>query len=99
MTKVSATRAVFAGLRTIISALFNSFRMLLDVIILMLFCMSVFSLFALQIYMGVLRNKCVKNVDWSSVDFTGANSSSVNAYWSSWVKNSSELCDFEATSR
>uniref|UniRef100_A0A1I8IWT3 Sodium channel protein n=1 Tax=Macrostomum lignano TaxID=282301 RepID=A0A1I8IWT3_9PLAT len=54
-----------SGMKTIISALLSSFRMLMEVIILTMFCMSVFSLVGLQVYMGVLRNKCVLSVDWS----------------------------------
>lgn len=37
--------------------------MLAEVIILTLFCMMVFALFALQVYAGVLRHKCVHDMD------------------------------------
>ena len=33
--------------------------MLAEVIVLTLFCMMVFALFAIQVYAGVLRHKCV----------------------------------------
>ena len=47
------------GLRTIINALLNSLTQLVEVMSLTLFCLMVFALFALQVFMGVLRNKCV----------------------------------------
>ena len=53
---------MFVGLKTIISALLRSMRMLADVILLTSFCMMVFALFALQVYIGVLRQKCVKDL-------------------------------------
>ncbi len=37
-------------------------RMLADVILLTSFCMMVFALFALQVYMGILRQKCVRDL-------------------------------------
>ena len=50
-----------AGLKTIIGALLKSLRMLTDVILLTLFCMMIFALFAIQVYIGVLRQKCVRD--------------------------------------
>lgn len=47
------------GLRTIVNALLNSMKMLAEVLILTLFCLAVFALLALQLYMGALRHKCV----------------------------------------
>ena len=38
-------------------------RQLLEVMTLIVFCLSVLALFALQVYMGELRNKCIQN--WS----------------------------------
>jgi len=57
---------VFAGLKTIINALLHSFRQLAEVMTLTIFCLMVFALFALQVYMGELRNKCIKEApsDW-----------------------------------
>ena len=51
-----------AGLKTIIAALLKSMRMLAEVILLTLFCMMIFALFALQVYIGVLRQKCVTDM-------------------------------------
>ncbi|XP_062862733.1 sodium channel, voltage-gated, type I-like, alpha isoform X7 [Trichomycterus rosablanca] len=54
------TISAIPGLKTIIGALFQSVKKLKDVMILTLFCLSVFALVGLQLFMGVLRNKCVK---------------------------------------
>ena len=65
------------GLKIIINALLKSMRQLGDAILLSLFCMMVLALFALQVYRGDLRNKCVEEVPaqvaWSD--------------WSDWVTN------------
>ena len=52
-----------SGLKTIINALLHSFKQLAEVMTLTIFCLMVFALFALQVYMGELRNKCVKHID------------------------------------
>ncbi|XP_055315474.1 sodium channel protein 60E isoform X4 [Sitodiplosis mosellana] len=56
------TVSIMPGLKTIINALLHSFKQLAEVMTLTIFCLMVFALFALQVYMGELRNKCVKNV-------------------------------------
>jgi hypothetical protein len=38
-------------------------RQLLEVMTLIVFCLSVLALFALQVFMGELRNKCVRHWD------------------------------------
>lgn len=48
------------GLKTIVSALFQSVKRLSDVMILTVFCLSVFALIGLQLFMGNLRNKCIR---------------------------------------
>ncbi|XP_058643523.1 sodium channel, voltage-gated, type I-like, alpha isoform X1 [Onychostoma macrolepis] len=53
------TISVIPGLKTIVGALIQSVKKLSDVMILTLFCLSVFALVGLQLFMGVLRNKCV----------------------------------------
>ena len=50
------------GLKTIVGALLKSMRMLAEVILLTLFVMMVFSLFTLQVYVGILRQKCVLKI-------------------------------------
>lgn len=48
-----------AGLKTIVGALIQSVKKLRDVMILTLFCLAVFALVGLQLFMGNLRQKCV----------------------------------------
>ena len=51
--------AVIPGLKTIVSAIIYSVKNLRDVIILTTFALAVFALLGLQVYMGVLSQKCV----------------------------------------
>ncbi|XP_031365062.1 sodium channel protein para isoform X12 [Apis dorsata] len=55
------TVAIVPGLKTIVGAVIESVKNLRDVIILTMFSLSVFALMGLQIYMGVLTQKCIKN--------------------------------------
>lgn len=52
---------LYSGLKTIVGAVIESVKNLRDVIILTMFSLSVFALMGLQIYMGVLTQKCIKN--------------------------------------
>lgn len=54
------TGACSSGLKTIVGALIQSVKKLSDVMILTVFCLSVFALIGLQLFMGNLRQKCVK---------------------------------------
>ncbi|RXN00287.1 Sodium channel protein type 4 subunit alpha A [Acipenser ruthenus] len=54
------TITVIPGLKTIVGALIQSVKKLADVMILTVFCLSVFALIGLQLFMGNLRQKCVK---------------------------------------
>ncbi|KAI8511047.1 hypothetical protein Bbelb_119630 [Branchiostoma belcheri] len=56
------TISVVPGLKTIVKALIESVKNLRDVILLTVFCLAVFSLLALQLYMGTLLNKCVRDL-------------------------------------
>lgn len=49
------------GLKTIVGALFQSVKKLSDVMILTVFCLSVFALIGLQLFMGHLKQKCIWN--------------------------------------
>lgn len=49
-----------AGLKTIVGALIQAVKKLADVMILTVFCLSVFALIGLQLFMGNLRQKCVR---------------------------------------
>ncbi|NWV74592.1 SCN5A protein, partial [Dasyornis broadbenti] len=53
------TISVIPGLKTIVGALIQSVKKLADVMILTVFCLSVFALIGLQLFMGNLRHKCV----------------------------------------
>ncbi|XP_017866410.1 PREDICTED: sodium channel protein 60E isoform X4 [Drosophila arizonae] len=74
------TVSIMPGLKTIINALLHSFRQLAEVMTLTIFCLMVFALFALQVYMGELRNKCVRNVptDWTNISHLD---------WKIWVND------------
>merc|ERR1712004_277283 len=73
------TVSIVPGLKTIISALLKSMRMLAEVIFLTLFCMMVFALFALQVYAGILRHKCVADAPSSYSHFE----------YNEWIKDES----------
>ncbi|XP_033022326.1 sodium channel protein type 2 subunit alpha-like [Lacerta agilis] len=53
------TISVIPGLKTIVGALIQSVKKLSDVMILTVFCLSVFALIGLQLFMGHLRQKCL----------------------------------------
>ncbi|XP_010176899.1 PREDICTED: sodium channel protein type 1 subunit alpha-like, partial [Mesitornis unicolor] len=53
------TISVIPGLKTIVGALIQSVKKLSDVMILTVFCLSVFALIGLQLFMGHLKNKCL----------------------------------------
>ena len=53
--------AVIPGLKTIVSAIVYSVKSLRDVIILTCFVLAVFALLGLQVYMGALSQKCLRN--------------------------------------
>ncbi|XP_066593398.1 sodium channel protein 60E-like [Prorops nasuta] len=72
------TVSIMPGLKTIINALLHSFKQLAEVMTLTIFCLMVFALFALQVYMGELRNKCVKHQD-----------NTTQIAWNEWTWNSS----------
>ncbi|CAH0764231.1 unnamed protein product, partial [Diatraea saccharalis] len=77
------TVSIMPGLKTIINALLHSFKQLAEVMTLTIFCLMVFALFALQVYMGELRNKCVKNL----VVPLGENFT--DEIWSQWISDPS----------
>uniref|UniRef100_A0A8C1QPV6 Sodium channel protein n=1 Tax=Cyprinus carpio TaxID=7962 RepID=A0A8C1QPV6_CYPCA len=62
------TITVIPGLKTIVGALIQAVKKLADVMILTVFCLSVFALIGLQLFMGNLRQKCIKSFDWSNSD-------------------------------
>lgn len=68
-------------------ALLRAFKLLFEVIILTTFCLMIFALFGLQVYLGVLRQKCVADVP----AYTATASLSNTAYYNDWIKNSCML--------
>ncbi|XP_010215189.1 PREDICTED: sodium channel protein type 5 subunit alpha-like [Tinamus guttatus] len=55
------TISVVPGLKIIVGALIQSVKKLADVMILTVFCLSVFALIGLQLFKGNLRQKCIRN--------------------------------------
>uniref|UniRef100_A0A2K5DJ07 Sodium channel protein n=1 Tax=Aotus nancymaae TaxID=37293 RepID=A0A2K5DJ07_AOTNA len=84
------TISVIPGLKTIVGALIQSVKKLADVMVLTVFCLSVFALIGLQLFMGNLRHKCVR-------DFTVLNGTngSVEADGSVWESLDIYLSDPE----
>ena len=70
-----------AGLRTIVNAICNSMKPLGEVMLIMIFLLVIIALIALQAYQGVLRRRCVKVPQNSSLD------------WQAYATNQS-LCIF-----
>uniref|UniRef100_A0A8C0FK14 Sodium channel protein n=1 Tax=Bubo bubo TaxID=30461 RepID=A0A8C0FK14_BUBBB len=60
-------RGFYCHFYTIVGALIQSVKKLSDVMILTVFCLSVFALIGLQLFMGNLRNKCLQ---WPPENFT-----------------------------
>ncbi|XP_043741500.1 sodium channel protein type 5 subunit alpha isoform X1 [Cervus elaphus] len=71
------TISVISGLKTIVGALIQSVKKLADVMVLTVFCLSVFALIGLQLFMGNLRHKCVRN--FTMLNGTNGTSGSVEA--------------------
>ncbi|KAM7346309.1 sodium voltage-gated channel paralytic isoform 39-T44 [Cochliomyia hominivorax] len=80
------TVAIVPGLKTIVGAVIESVKNLRDVIILTMFSLSVFALMGLQIYMGVLTQKCIKKfpLDGSWGNLTDENWKLHNENSSNW---------------
>ncbi|XP_072506806.1 sodium channel protein type 10 subunit alpha [Notamacropus eugenii] len=61
------TVSVIPGLKVIVGALIHSVKKLADVMVLTVFCLSVFALVALQLFKGNLKHKCTKNCTFFNV--------------------------------
>jgi voltage-gated sodium channel type II alpha len=84
------TVAIIPGMKTIVGAVIDSVKNLKDVVVLTLFSLSVFSLLGLQIYMGLLTQKCILNGPSNMNDTT----------WFEWNNNSSNwLMDMESETK
>ncbi|XP_062900562.1 sodium channel, voltage gated, type V-like, alpha b isoform X3 [Mobula hypostoma] len=83
------TISVIPGLKTIVGALIQSVKKLADVMILTVFCLSVFALIGLQLFMGNLRQKCVR--DWRI--FNGTTLNETGNYTWPWNETFEEFID------
>nr|AQY19122.1 voltage-gated sodium channel Nav1.1 [Lepeophtheirus salmonis] len=83
------TVAIIPGLKTIVGAVIESVKNLRDVIILTVFSLSVFALLGLQIYMGVLTQKCIHDFPWSSIPPEERGNYSSHIAWNKFNLNSS----------
>uniref|UniRef100_A0A4W5M0G7 Sodium channel protein n=1 Tax=Hucho hucho TaxID=62062 RepID=A0A4W5M0G7_9TELE len=84
------TISVIPGLKTIVGALIQSVKKLSDVMILTVFCLSVFALIGLQLFMGNLRQKTLGTPNLNGTDFNGTDfnvTSSVN--WTEYINDES----------
>nr|XP_029489055.1 sodium channel protein type 2 subunit alpha-like isoform X1 [Oncorhynchus nerka] len=88
------TISVIPGLKTIVGALIQSVKKLSDVMILTVFCLSVFALVGLQLFMGNLRNKCLRiplnstNLFDDSVDFNGTELNKTSSFnWTYYMND------------
>ncbi|RMC04726.1 hypothetical protein DUI87_17896 [Hirundo rustica rustica] len=77
------TISVVPGLKIIVGALIQSVKKLANVMILTVFCLSVFALIGLQIFKGNLRQKCIRN----TTEFC-------NKTWESYEKFVNDSDDF-----
>ncbi|EFX81393.1 hypothetical protein DAPPUDRAFT_50150 [Daphnia pulex] len=86
------TVAIIPGLKTIVGAVIESVKNLRDVIILTLFSLSVFALLGLQIYMGVLTQKCIRSFpsDGSFGNLTDDNYEAFVSNSSNWYKDDTD---------
>uniref|UniRef100_A0A6I8NSE6 Sodium channel protein n=1 Tax=Ornithorhynchus anatinus TaxID=9258 RepID=A0A6I8NSE6_ORNAN len=75
------TISVISGLKTIVGALIQSVKKLADVMVLTVFCLSVFALVGLQLFMGNLRHKCVR--DFVPLDGTNGSVAAGGRTWES----------------
>lgn len=74
------TVAIIPGMKTIVGAVIESVKNLKDVIILTCFSLSVFALLGLQVYMGVLSQKCIRDID--------EDRNVTDLEWGAWCENS-----------
>uniref|UniRef100_A0A665WCK5 Sodium channel protein n=1 Tax=Echeneis naucrates TaxID=173247 RepID=A0A665WCK5_ECHNA len=69
------TITVIPGLKTIVAALMQSVKKMVDVMILTVFALAVFALVGLQLFMGNLRQKCVRwPIDFNETESFNATS-------------------------
>nr|XP_055050450.1 sodium channel protein type 4 subunit alpha B isoform X1 [Misgurnus anguillicaudatus] len=92
------TITVIPGLKTIVGALIQSVKKLADVMILTVFCLSVFALIGLQLFMGNLRQKCIMwppfnltnetlTADFNYTSFNGTNDGNSTFNFQEYINN------------
>ncbi|KAL6474835.1 hypothetical protein MHYP_G00158750 [Metynnis hypsauchen] len=84
------TITVIPGLKTIVGALIQSVKKMVNVMILTVFALAVFALIGLQLFMGNLRHKCVR---WPISNSTMDDFNSTLAYNATFVNST---FDFKA---
>ncbi|XP_040417626.1 sodium channel protein type 2 subunit alpha-like isoform X2 [Cygnus olor] len=88
------TISVIPGLKTIVGALIQSVKKLSDVMILTVFCLSVFALIGLQLFMGNLKNKCLLWPSKNSTTFEKYVAPYFNGTefdWAAYIENESHF--------
>ncbi|KAF3706378.1 Sodium channel protein type 2 subunit alpha [Channa argus] len=93
------TISVIPGLKTIVGALIQSVKKLSDVMILTVFCLSVFALIGLQLFMGNLRQKCVRipvlnatnssNITSDDLFYNITNTTGTSLNWTEYISDES----------
>uniref|UniRef100_S4RRT3 Sodium channel protein n=1 Tax=Petromyzon marinus TaxID=7757 RepID=S4RRT3_PETMA len=81
------TISVIPGLKTIVGALIQAVKQLSDVMILTVFCLSVFALIGLQLFMGNLRHKCILWPIANQTNVTEFNETAEPFNWENYVNN------------
>ncbi|XP_078726098.1 sodium channel protein type 2 subunit alpha-like isoform X2 [Lampetra fluviatilis] len=81
------TISVIPGLKTIVGALIQAVKQLSDVMILTVFCLSVFALIGLQLFMGNLRHKCILLPIANQTNVTEFNETVEPFNWENYVNN------------
>uniref|UniRef100_A0A8B9TUH0 Sodium channel protein n=1 Tax=Anas platyrhynchos TaxID=8839 RepID=A0A8B9TUH0_ANAPL len=92
------TISVIPGLKTIVGALIQSVKKLSDVMILTVFCLSVFALIGLQLFMGNLKNKCLLWPSKNSTSFEKYVAPYINGTefdWTAYIENESHFYRLE----
>uniref|UniRef100_A0A4W6BY73 Sodium channel protein n=1 Tax=Lates calcarifer TaxID=8187 RepID=A0A4W6BY73_LATCA len=75
------TITVIPGLKTIVAALIQSVKKMVDVMVLTVFALAVFALVGLQLFMGNLRHKCVRwPIETNETSFEFFNTTSNHYY-------------------
>uniref|UniRef100_A0A8C5IN58 Sodium channel protein n=1 Tax=Junco hyemalis TaxID=40217 RepID=A0A8C5IN58_JUNHY len=87
------TISIVPGLKIIVGALIQSVKKLADVMILTVFCLSVFALIGLQLFKGNLRQKCIRN----TTEFFNKTWDSYEEFMNDSAEVFLEICTFTRT--